>query len=482
MLLCSCSIESPKFDLETHISNYDPPTRLDRLTHIGLTSAPLQLDALRAAQSLAKSSRNIPQYLAISSYLSSRFPSDHHVRADKTYVSTTEAQIQAESSRLEAELKGYKNNLIKESIRMAQEELGTHLFNSGDLTEANRSYTRMREFCTTQAHLAFMHLRLALVAVAQQNWMNLQVYVSRILAQPGFSDYAKIQPSLKPLLGLATLGNGDYAQAATHFLNSDPAFAPPMEPVAGAVLNRAVLSPNDVATYGALCALASLDRSQIQLQILDSAASFRQFLELEPHMRRALTAFAGGKYTQTLQILSAYRADWLCDVYLHRHVAPLMTDIRRKCIVEYFKPFSAVTIQSMADAFPMTTSTASNATEAMETELATLIQAGTLDARIDAVSGLLLKPSTSSSRIAVAEKALKAADEQERAMRLRLWRNEMLACGLEVRGERNGAGGGVSRGTLGQGGGGGGGLPTYDGDGDAWEVSGMSTRRNAKKG
>ncbi|KAL9051890.1 MAG: hypothetical protein Q9162_005728 [Coniocarpon cinnabarinum] len=427
--------EPPKFDLETHISNYDPPTRLDRLTHIGLTSLPLSHDALRAAQASAKSSRNIPRYFALSSYLTNHYPNDLTVQPDEAWIAQSTAQTNAETSRLESELKGYKNNLIKESIRMAQEELGTHQFATGNLAEAGRAYGKMREFCTTQAHLAYMHLRMALVAVAQQNWMNVQVFVSRVLAQPTFGDYNKIAPALKPLLGLAYLSNADFATAAAHFIATDPAFTT-MESVGNGIqLNRAVLSPNDVATYGALCALATLNRGEIQSQVLESSAPFRQFLELEPHMRRALTAFASGKYTQCLSTLSAYRADWLCDVYLHRHVENLITLIRRKCIVEYFKPFSAVTIQSMAEAF------GDGNEQSMQEELIGLITSNTLQARIDAPAGLLLKPATTSERIRIAEKAIKSADEQERALRLRLWRVEMLSCGLEVKGGRGGYGG-----------------------------------------
>lgn len=410
-------------------------TRLDRLTTIGLTSRHLEHDALKYAQSEARQMRNIPRYLAISNDLTCNYPNDPSVRPDGNFVRETSAIIQSETNRLDQELKGYKNNLIKESIRMATEELGTHHFAAGNLPEAAKSFSKMREFCTTQAHLAFMHLRLALVGVAQGNWINVQNAVARIQAQPSFADYSKLAPAIKPLLGLTALAAGDYNTAATHFIYTEPAFAAPLEPVAGGVvLNRAVLSANDCATYGALTALATLDRAELQSQVVDSTASFRQFLELEPHLRRALTAFVGSKYTQCLRILEQYRADWLCDVYLQRHVEALFTLIRRKCIVEYFKPFSVVTIEAMAEAFSAGTNAAD--VQTMTDELVSMISSGILDARIDAVTNRLMKPRSGSERVAVAQRALKAAGEQERDMYLRLWRTEMLTCEMEVRQER----------------------------------------------
>jgi COP9 signalosome complex subunit 1 len=45
-------------------------------------------------------------------------PGDPDGVIDRSWVERKEKQNKAESSRLEAELKGYKNNLIKESIRV----------------------------------------------------------------------------------------------------------------------------------------------------------------------------------------------------------------------------------------------------------------------------------------------------------------------------------------------------------------------------
>jgi COP9 signalosome complex subunit 1 len=45
-----------------------------------------------------------------------------------------------------------------------------------------------------------------------------------------------------------------------------------------------VLAPQDVATYGALCSLASFSRPEMKTRIIDNIA-FREFLELMPEVR-----------------------------------------------------------------------------------------------------------------------------------------------------------------------------------------------------
>jgi len=46
-------------------------------------------------------------------------PSDPITIKDQDWIESTSRQVRAETTRLENELKGYKNNLIKESIRVS---------------------------------------------------------------------------------------------------------------------------------------------------------------------------------------------------------------------------------------------------------------------------------------------------------------------------------------------------------------------------
>lgn len=94
-------------------------TRLDRLLLIGTTSTYLYLEALKAAIAEAKLGRDVGKYEEAVSTLREIVPGDPDATLDVKWVDKMTKQVKAETNRLELELKGYKNNLIKESIRVS---------------------------------------------------------------------------------------------------------------------------------------------------------------------------------------------------------------------------------------------------------------------------------------------------------------------------------------------------------------------------
>ena len=250
---------------------------------------------------------------------------------------------------------------------MGNEDLGSHLQAIGDLQSAYRTFSRMRDYCTSSKHVAEMSLKLILVAIEQANWMAVQSNVLKIRnsqLKPG--DEAELQPKLSAAMGLAQLACGNYRDAAESFLEMDPVPATSF---------REVLTANDVAVYGGLCALVSMNREELQNKVLDNS-SFRNFLELEPHIRRAITFFCSSKYSQCLEILQAYKTDYLLDVHLYRHVPAIYTAVRRKSIVQFFSPFGSVKLDRMAQAFGTND-------QSLMSELVEMIEGGMLNARID---------------------------------------------------------------------------------------------------
>ncbi|KZF24986.1 putative COP9 signalosome subunit 1, partial [Xylona heveae TC161] len=403
-------------DLEAYIANYEGRTRFERLLHIGRTSSYLHQEALKGAVSEAKQGKDVGRYQIAVQFLQQYSPNDPDAVLDTAWIETMSKQIKAETDRLEFQLRGYKNNLIKESIRMGNEDLGNYYHSVGELPAAFKAYSRMRDYCTTPRHIFDMCMRLVMVAIEQGNWMAVQSNIMKIRnIQQKPEEEAKLQPFLYASMGLAQLASGNYTEAATSFLQTDPSL--------GSQFNT-VLSSNDIAVYGALCALVSMDRNGLQSKVLESS-SFRNFLEIEPHLRRAISFFCNSKYSQCLEILEAYKPDYLLDIYLHRHIAKLYQEVRSKSIVQYFIPFSTVGLSSMANAF--VTDEASIAEELVD-----MIKRGILEARIDTQNRLLTAKATN-PRSGVHRSALTMAKNYERTARLRLMRMNMLNAGLEVR-------------------------------------------------
>lgn len=93
-------------------------TRIHRLLHIGTTSTQLYLEALKAAIAEAKKGKDVRLYDTVVSALYEIVPYDSQATLDSVWADRRAREVKAETDRLEQELKGYKNNLIKESIRV----------------------------------------------------------------------------------------------------------------------------------------------------------------------------------------------------------------------------------------------------------------------------------------------------------------------------------------------------------------------------
>lgn len=312
---------------------------------------------------------------------------------------------------------------------MGYDDLGQHYHRIGDLPQAAKAFTKMRDFCTTPSHVIIMKLRMLGVAIEQRNWIAVQTNVSTI-RQGGHkqAEVEKISAKLSAAAGLADMASGNYAEAAEEFLKTDPRMATAkMDDPADEESFNEVMTPNDVAVYGGLCALASMSRDGLQKKVLDNA-SFRNYLELEPHIRRAVSFFVSGKYASCLAILNNYKPDYLLDIYLKHHVDPIYAEVRTKAIRQYFIPFSHVTLAALASAFD--TDEAS-----ITAELISMIKKGQLDARIDLVDRILLARKVK-PRANVQKDALATAKRYERTAHLRLIRMEVLNSGFEVQGKK----------------------------------------------
>jgi len=314
---------------------------------------------------------------------------------------------------------------------MGNEDMGHFHYACGEWGAAHKAYMRMREHCTSNKHLADMTLRLVYTSIAQKSWLQVQSHLAKVdAAQLKGDDKTKLDPLVSASTGLSHLGVGSFRDAAMAFITTSPTFLT-AEPVAGITWQREVLTGNDVAVYGGLCALASMDRTELQERVLGSN-DFRNFLELEPHIRRAINLFCNSKYSACLEVLEGYRNDYLLDVYLSKQLASIYGRIRTKSIVQYFIPFSCVTLDEMTTKFQLTGEFAT-----IEDELETMINNGTLDARIDLVDRLLICPPTN-PRYNVHHDALAMAEKYDHTLRLRLTRLNLLAAGLEIKPSKGG--------------------------------------------
>lgn len=117
--------DTPKMDLTSYINSYDGFTRLLRLQMIAMTSPSLSKEAFRLALAEIKASAaknkgcaDVNFYLTLVEAFHKLAPSDPLANIDSDWMEEVSGKSQRKTDQLEKELKAYKNNLIKESIRV----------------------------------------------------------------------------------------------------------------------------------------------------------------------------------------------------------------------------------------------------------------------------------------------------------------------------------------------------------------------------
>jgi hypothetical protein len=86
---------------------------------IGTCSTYLSTEALKAAVAEAKSGKDVVRYQQAVRALAEVSPNEPEAIEDTKWVDHMQRVVKSETDRLEHELRGYKNNLIKESIRVS---------------------------------------------------------------------------------------------------------------------------------------------------------------------------------------------------------------------------------------------------------------------------------------------------------------------------------------------------------------------------
>ncbi|KAK8446959.1 hypothetical protein SEVIR_9G570300v4 [Setaria viridis] len=246
-----------QLDVEAYAAQYSGRTRLARLIFIadrcGVEA--MQLEALRMAYDEIKRGEDVQLHRDVAVKINGRLGPRYGL--DQAWVDTVARRAEQRKEKLENELNGYRTNLIKESIRMGYNDIGDFFYAHGQLSDAFKSYIRTRDYCTTSKHIVQMCMNVILVSIELGQFAHVTNYVSKAEQTPDSLDPI-IVAKLRAAAGLANLETKKYKFAARKFVET------------GIELGNnysEVIAPQDVAVYGALCALASFDRSDLKVHL-----------------------------------------------------------------------------------------------------------------------------------------------------------------------------------------------------------------------
>ncbi|XP_068149791.1 COP9 signalosome complex subunit 1b [Drosophila tropicalis] len=460
-------VENPSIDLEVYANQYTGIARLYRLIYVADVCPSLAVEALKMSITYVMTTYNVNLYQVLSKRLSDfqsgnnpanpnaaggadpSAPSANPAQAlpdiaahqpaaaiagganaapnaekdafafDAVWVDTKMKKAALKLEKLDSDLKNYKSNSIKESIRRGHDDLADHYLSCGDLTNALKCYSRARDYCTSPKHVVNMCLNVIKVSIYLQNWAHVLSYISKAESTPDFAEGSKeanaqVHTRLECAAGLAELQQKKYKVAAKHFLNAnfDHCEFPEM------------ISASNVAVYGGLCALATFDRQELKRLVIAST-SFKLFLELEPQLRDIIFKFYESKYASCLTLLDEIRDNLLVDMYIASHVSTLYTKIRNRALIQYFSPYMSADMHKMALAF-------NSSVGDLENEVMQLILDGQIQARIDSHNKILYAKEAD-QRNSTFERALLMGKQYQRHTRMLILRAAMLKSQIHVK-------------------------------------------------
>ncbi|XP_048333617.1 COP9 signalosome complex subunit 1 [Ziziphus jujuba] len=411
-------ISGEQLDVEAYAGLYTGRTKITRLLFIAdhcENNQTMQLEALRMAYDEIKKGENTQRFRDVVQKIDGRLGPSYGM--DAAWCDTVDRRAEQKKEKLENELNAYRTNLIKESIRMGYNDFGDFYYAHGHLGDAFKSYVRTRDYCTTSKHIIHMCMNAILVSIEMGQFTHVTSYVSKAEQSPDSLDPVTVA-KLRCAAGLAHLEAKKYKLAARKFLETGPEL--------GNHYNE-VIAPQDVATYGGLCALASFDRSELKHKVIDNL-NFRNFLELVPEVRELINDFYSSRYASCLDYLGNLKANLLLDIHLHDHVETLYDQIRHKALIQYTHPFVSVDLRMMANAFKTSVS-------GLEKELEALIADNQIQARIDSHNKILYARHAD-QRNATFQRVLQTGTEFDRDVRSMLLRANLIKHDFNLRASR----------------------------------------------
>ncbi|KAA8545696.1 hypothetical protein F0562_020853 [Nyssa sinensis] len=375
----------------------------------------MQSEALRMAYDEIKKGENTQLFREVVQKIEGRLGPNYG--PDPAWADAVDRRAEQRKEKLENELNAYRTNLIKESIRMGYNDFGDFYYAHGSLPDAFKNYVRTRDYCTTSKHIIHMCLNAILVSIEMGQFTHVTSHVGKAEQSPDALDPITVA-KLRCAAGLAQLEAKKYKLAARKFLET------------GHELGNnytEVIAPQDVATYGGLCALASFDRTELKNKVIDNL-NFRNFLELVPEVRELIHDFYSSHYASCLDYLGSLKANLMLDIHLHDHVEILYDQIRHKALIQYTHPFVSVDLHMMANAFK--TSVAG-----LEKELEALITDNQIQARIDSHNKILYARH-SDQRNATFQRVLQTGTEFDGDVRAMLLRVNLIKHDYNLRASR----------------------------------------------
>lgn len=321
----------------------------------------MRIDALRlAVHYLRTYTRNHQKYAELAVNLNDLLASKENkpslVPIDQEWMESTCKWNLDQKEQLQSDLKMYRTNLIKESIRIGCNDLANHFYECGLLDESLKMHLQSKEYCTTFQHMFDLCMNVIKISLETENPGQASSYILKAESLPLIQENPALCKKLVPIKAILALGFKRFKDAADMFISI---------PFNECEKISDVFTWTDIALYAGICALASYDRTQMKT-LLFANSNFNSFLELDHRLKDLLFDFHKSKFESCLEQLDSLKVfslislmiylrrsqSTLClDPYLNPHIEVLYSSIRRKALVNYLQPYTVVNLATMSTVF-----------------------------------------------------------------------------------------------------------------------------------
>ncbi|PWA99950.1 26S proteasome protein [Artemisia annua] len=358
-----------QLDIKAYTALYSGRTKIKRLLFIGekCDDVSMQLEALRMAYDEVKKGEDTELFKKVVKEIGGRLGPDYGL--DLSWIQEVDRHARMTKEKLEHE----RSSMSIERKYIGYMDSGDFYYARGALGDALKNYQRAYDYCRVAPQFISTCEPVILVSLEMGNFSYVWSYIHKATSHfekaiPSHISVAKLQCAA----GLANLEVNQYKNAAQEFLD--------VTPLLGDSYSQ-VIACQDVGTYGGLCALATFDRAELKVKVIDNA-KFQQFLELVPQVRKLILDFYSSRYRLCMDYLTYLKPNLLLDIHMHDHVEILYTRIRNKALIQYAYPYSSLDMKIMATVFK------TDVTE-LQQDIETLITTNQLKARIDSVNKVL---------------------------------------------------------------------------------------------
>ena len=164
---------------------------------------------------------NVERYIQVANRLDDILASQQKplFQRNEQWIASTRKASKAKYEQLESDMKTFRLNLIKENIRVGLNQLGDYYFSSGDLANALKSYSKVKDNCMTQKHFLEMYFDIIKVSLALGNYIHVQSFIVKVESLSDVPDKELVATKRNSVTGIINLLTSAYRKAARNFLD-----------------------------------------------------------------------------------------------------------------------------------------------------------------------------------------------------------------------------------------------------------------------